>query len=386
MNLAKNPPKSWGDVFSMATGPATQAAKTVAAPGKILQDMIAAHKAGDHEQVIDHIGKLADSFIPGTQNAYEVSRQTLDDVQNGNYAGVAGTAGGLGLQLALARGALKEPTTTPSPTAAKLYKSSLKAPPGSTSTAEVARMVSTGLKYEIPVSAGGIDKLSGLVADLNKAVQAEIDAGASKGATVNKFAVTSRLADTAKQFATQVNPEADLKAVGESGNEFLRSQPTEIPASQAQKLKVGTYQQLGNKAYGELSSATIESQKALARGIKEELEQQFPEIKGKNAQESDLYNLQPELERAVRRIDNHDIISLGSKVMAGAGAAVAGGPGMVAGGILERVLGMPALKSRLAIAINKASGMPLGASFARVTAYGAQLAQANAQNAGGSTP
>lgn len=389
VEMAKNPPQNWGDLFSMATGPAKQIAQAVKAPADILGDMVTAHKAGKHDEVLDHIGKLADSFVPGTQNAYELSKQTLDDLQQGNYAGMAGTAGGLGLQLAMARGAIKEPAKGPSPTAQKLYQSALKPPPGSNSTAEVARMVNTGLKYEIPVSAGGIDKLHGLVADLNKAVQADIDAGSAAGKTVNKYAVTGRLSDMTKKFATQVNPEADLNAIGESGNEFLRSHPTEIPASQAQKIKTGTYQQLGSKAYGELSSATKESQKALARGIKEELENQFPEIKGRNAQESDLYQLEPELERAVRRIDNHDIISLGSKVTAGAGAAIGGAPGMVAGGIMEKVLGMPAVKSRLAIALSKSGGgkvVPMSLAVARANAYAAQLALANAENEGGSKP
>ena len=131
-----------------------------------------------------------------------------------------------------------------------------------------------------------------------------------------------------------------------------------------------------------MSSATIESQKALARGIKEELEVQFPEIKGLNKQESQLYDLQPALERAVRRIDNHDIISLGSKVTAGAGAALGGAPGAVAGSILEKTLGMPLVKSQLAIAINAASKgkIPLNVAQARVAAYAAQLASANAQS------
>lgn len=376
VELAKNPPKSWGDVFSAATGPAKQLAQTVSAPANILKDMIEAHQAGKHEEVLDHIGKLADSFIPGTQNAYELSKQTLDDIQSGNYGGLAGTAGGLGIQLALARSALKEPTAVPSRTAAKLYQSALKPPPGSYSSAEVAGMVKTGLENKIPISPGGIDKLNGLVADLHKAVQAEIDAGNAAGKTINKYAVTGRLSQMANKFATQVNPEADLAAIGESGNEFLRNQPTDIPASQAQQLKVGTYQQLGNKAYGELKSATIESQKALARGIKEELEKQFPEIKNLNAQESKLYDLQEPLERAIRRIDNHDIISLGSKVAGGAGAVIGGAGGAVAGTMMEKALGMPLVKSQLAIAINTASKGKISypAAMARVTAYAAQLA------------
>lgn len=255
--------------------------------------------------------------------------------------------------------------------ASKLYQSALKPPPGSYSTPEVASMVKTGLENKIPVSSGGIDRLNGLVADLNSKIKATIDAGAARGATVNKFSVASRLGQTADKFATQVTPESDLNAVGQTGNEFLRNQPNEIPASRAQALKQGTYQQLGDKSYGELSSATIESQKALARGIKEELAQQFPEIAGMNAKESQLFGLEPALERAVRRIDNHDIISLGSKVAAGAGAAFGGAPGAVAAGLMEKVLGLPLVKSKLAIMINHAGkgSVPMNAATGRIEAY-----------------
>lgn len=373
-------PQTFGEAVSQGLAPAKELAKKAAAPMQHLGEIIAAHKAGNKEGVMSAVSKFIDSFIPGTGNAEELTSQTIKDVQEGNVPAVLGTAAGLGTQLALTRSALKEPVAGPGPTAQKLYQSALKPPPGSYSTSEVTSMVKTGLKYEIPVSAGGIDKLHGLVADLNKAVQAEIDAGAAAGKTVDKYAVTSRLAGTSKKFATQVNPEADLKAVGESGNEFLRNQPTKIPASEAQAIKSGTYKQLGDKAYGELSSATKEAQKSLARGIKEELETQFPEIKGMNAQESKLFELQPALERAVRRIDNHDIISLGSKVAAGTGAVIGGAPGAVAGGILERALGMPMVKSRLAIALASKGKMSLSTAAARIAEFTSRLASANAQN------
>ena len=42
-------------------------------------------------------------------------------------------------------------------------------------------------------------------------------------------------------------------------------------AADAQAMKQGTYRALGDKAYGELKGASIEAQKAQARGLKEEL-------------------------------------------------------------------------------------------------------------------
>lgn len=308
------------------------------------------------------------------------------DVQAGNYGGaaatLAGTIGGAkmagqvepGLNAAAQAVGLPEKMQG---AANRLYQSALKPPPGSTSTAKVASAIKTGLNEEIPVSASGVDKLQGLVEDLNSKIQDTIKAGATQGATVNKYAVTSRLAGTAKKFATQVNPESDLATVSESGNEFLRNQPTDIPAADAQALKSGTYQQLKGKSYGELKSATIESQKALARGIKEELATQFPEIGGMNAREGQLLGLDPLLERAVRRIDNHDIISLGTATATGAGAIAGGGVGAVAAGILKKVVEDPLIKSRLAIILNRKGTIPYSTAEAKVAAYVNALANAS---------
>lgn len=267
--------------------------------------------------------------------------------------------------------------------ARRMYQSALKPPPGSNSASDVAKMVSTGLSNEIPVSASGAVKLKALVSDLNNKIAAEIQAGSQQGVTVNKFDVAQRLGSTANRFATQVNPEADLTAIGNSGNEFLRNQPNEIPASAAQKIKQGTYQQLSDKAYGELTSATEESQKALARGLKEELQKAFPEIGDLNASESQLLGLQPSLERAVRRIDNHQLLGIGTPITAGAVGAVTGsGPVGIAAGIMKAALDDPMLKSKIAIILNRASqgAQPFSASQARVGLYANSLARvANAQ-------
>jgi hypothetical protein len=55
----------------------------------------------------------------------------------------------------------------------------------------------------------------------------------------------------------------------------------------AQKLKQGTYKVLSGK-YGEAGSASTEAQKALARGLKEEIASEVPAIAGLNAEESKL--------------------------------------------------------------------------------------------------
>ena len=255
------------------------------------------------------------------------------------------------------------------------YQSALK-PSTTLPPAKVNSVVQTGLTEGIPVSQKGVEKIGAALDDLHAKVTAEI--GAGNGKTVNPYAVASRLSSTAKQFSNQVNPNADLNAISESGNEFLANNPNPIPAADAQAMKVGTYRQLSSKAYGEMQTATKESQKALARGIKEELAQQFPELSNLNAQESKLYDLQGVLEHAVNRIGNHQLLGIGTPVAAGAVRAVSGSNTMGAvAGVMKAVLDNPSVKSRLAISLARA-GLSAPAINARMLALANGLGQAAA--------
>jgi hypothetical protein len=145
-------------------------------------------------------------------------------------------------------------------------------------------------------------------------------------------------------------------------------------AADAQAMKQGTYGVLKGK-FGEQGSAAVEAQKALARGLKEEIASQFPEINNLNAAESKLLDLQPILERAVSRISNHQIIGIGTPVTGAAAKAVTGsGSAAVVASALKAVLDNPTVKSRIAIAVSKSSKVPIGQAMARVQAYSSALA------------
>lgn len=345
-------------IGTMAAGAAT---KIPGAAGTVAKTISGAASVGFAGKGVSDIAQA------GTENTPEAWQQRL--------AGAANVAGG-----AAGAGATAKDLAVAPKTASELYTSALK-PSVTLSAAERARRVQTGLQNEIPVSEAGIDKLNTLVQDLQNKVSGTI---ANKpAATVNKFAVASRLGGTAQKFANQVTPEADLQAIGEAGNEFLRNQPTDIPATQAQALKTGTYQQLKGAAYGSLKPATVEAQKALARGIKEELEAQFPEIKDMNAKEGALIGLDKSLERAVNRVQNWEEIGLGTPMAAGAMAAVTKStPLGVAAGTMAAILRNPILKSKLAISLAR-KGVPLNAANARIASY--QNALANAVPRGGQT-
>lgn len=341
--------------------------------GQIEKKAEAAFKRGDYAEGVRHV---LNYLLPvlGQQ-----TDQAGDLAQSGQYARAAGQTLGLATNLAVPE--LIKGTGLRVPTGElpeRLYQSALKPGPGSYSTSEVGSMVKTGLKNDIPVSAGGASKLDTLISNLSDRVKAQIQAGSQAGATVDPAAIAAR-ADQAKgRFAVQVNPDADLAAIDASKQEFLKNNPSPIPVADAQNLKQGTYQQLKSRSYGELGSATKEAQKALARGIKEELEVQFPEIKGLNAQQSQMIGLSDALERAVRRIDNRQLISFGTPIAAVGGAALGGGLGATAGIILKQAIDDSFVKSKLAIALTRASSgqIALPAALARVAGYSDALGNA----------
>lgn len=167
------------------------------------------------------------------------------------------------------------------------------------------QVVQTLLDEGVNVTPNGVRKLQGLLGATNDEIT---DAVATSGAKINPFKVTSRLSDTAKTFANQVNPSADLRTIGRVGNEFLSHPALEegaLSAPAAQALKQGTYKQIG-KSYGKLSNAAVESQKALARGLKEELAAEIPQIHGLNVREGKLLEALDATGRRVALAGNRD--------------------------------------------------------------------------------
>jgi hypothetical protein len=335
-----------------------------------------AEKAFNSGQYGTGAAKLAYWFLPfiGPQ-----LNQAADDFASGKIAAGLGTSTGMGLSAAAPDAIGDAVTRFPVGSIPdRLYRSALK-PSTTLSAADAASMVKTGLEDAIPVSVAGSQKIASLIDDLNSQIKAQV---ASKpGATVNAFDVASRLNDTANKFRAQVNPTADLAAIRDSGAEFLSTNSTDIPVEGAQELKQGTYKQLNQRAYGELGTATTEAQKALARGLKEELQAQFPEIQGLNSHESQLIGLDEALEKRVSQLANKNLIPGGVTTGAAAGGIAGGVKGGATGavlGVMKSLMDDPAIKSKLAIALNKGSNatIPIPLAATRVGLYSNWLGNA----------
>lgn len=245
----------------------------------------------------------------------------------------------------------------------KLYSSALKL---STAMKPAKResILATGLAEAAMPTRKGVAQQTAIINEMKDKIKATI--ATRPDAPVDATKVAARIDDVAPRFET-VTPEADRAILQGAKEEFIRNNPT-LGAATAQTLKTNTYRTLGEKAYGELKTSQKEAEKALARGLKEELENIFPELRQLNAKEAAAIDLKKALERAASRIQNRDLIGIGLPIKATAGAMLSPSSGAIMG-LLAGMADQPWLKSKLAFAVLKARNMnSLGAQILGRTA------------------
>lgn len=212
-----------------------------------------------------------------------------------------------------------------------------KTPPG-----ETPQVVKTLLDEGVNVTPAGVQRLRGLIGATNDEI-----ATALKGssATIAPLKVASRLSQTARRFGTQVNPQADLAAISDVGENFLTAHGAQdLSVEAAQTLKQGTYKALSSKAYGEVKGATVEAEKALARGLKEEIAAEVPGVSTLNAREGKLLEALSAVGKRVALAGNRDPVGF---------AWVAHSPTTFLAALFDR---SPAVKSLVARGLYNAAG------------------------------
>lgn len=199
----------------------------------------------------------------------------------------------------------------------KLMQSALKPTIKQLETGQANTAIQTLLKEDVnptltkTIFGKGIDTLQAKVDTLNSQI---VDIIKNSKGTVNKSQVVGYLDDLEKNALNNALPAGDLAAIQAARQEFL-SHPLlknmeEIPVQLAQKLKTGTYKSLGEKAYGELKSSTVESGKTLARGLKDLIGKAEPGVLGLNKESQVLYDTLDVAERRALMEANKDIAGL----------------------------------------------------------------------------
>ena len=181
----------------------------------------------------------------------------------------------------------------------KLLNSALKPTLGQHDKGLAKIAVDTMLQEGVNATPGGVRKLQTMIGEKNRQIASAL---ANSNATVSRTKVAGRLSDpggVVQKFANQVDPMPDINAIGKVVSGF-ESHPfisaDAIPVQSAQKLKQGTYRVLAKK-YGEMKGAEVEAQKALARGLKDEIAAAVPDVAGLNAAESKLLTTLDVVER-----------------------------------------------------------------------------------------
>jgi hypothetical protein len=233
-----------------------------------------------------------------------------------------------------------------------LIKSAMKIPP-SVSKDIIDKTIKTMREEGITVTEKGLSKNRTIIDSVNNEISTVIERGAKSGQTVDMQSVVSRI-DSLKDFYKDY-PRAKkyLDQLDEIKNDVLSQNNAQVPVDTAQKMKQRIYQ-INRKHYGDMKGAEVEADKAIARGLKEEIVKQNPELSKLNARDSALISLDEFLERSVNRIGNYNIVRLGDTVMAAGGLAAGGPHGAALAGTLMHLIDGPAYKSRLALALDRA--------------------------------
>lgn len=238
-----------------------------------------------------------------------------------------------------------------------IYARAMKIPPRSISKAERDKIIEAGIRERIPINESGIKKADELRKELGKSISDELSKpeNAAKRIDPVDTAIMAE-ADVVPYFRTQVTPTQSMEAAGKVFDDFLDNYPRPLSLEEAQKLKVGTYDQLNKKAWEERQKPTAETEKALARALRIQIEDAAPAVKAINQRLAGLKALADELPNAINRTGNHGMFNLVGPqgAMAALGASIAGTPGMVAGWGLGKAASSPRFQSELAFAMDAA--------------------------------
>jgi len=244
----------------------------------------------------------------------------------GDYAGAGGTVLGDALTIGAGKvGDIPAVADATDATAGFLRRGALRGGyQVNTPAAEVDSAIATMGENKVPMTPGGLKTINAALADLQQQKIALATAHAQAGGVIDPAAVDARGLDVARKAAVQVNPADDIRQIQKVRQNFqaehsqvtpaqpastilgpngqpltpaipASSQTIPIPIDEAEALKEGTYKKVFDESPG--NAATAAAEKGLARGLKEEIEAQIPEMGALNAKQAKLINLQGILEQ-----------------------------------------------------------------------------------------
>lgn len=272
---------------------------------------------------------------------------------------IGSTTGGIGLNAVKGAGkyAVNKLANTKIPE--RLWTSAAKPTMGGSLGIKDKR-VATALKEGITPDRAGLETANNTIEALNSEVDSIVVEAAKQGKVLDRAEVLNKLYDLKDFYAKAQNPDKYINPINETAATFSKNVPPKIPIDKAQDIKRTTYA-IHKKAYNQNVTPGVdtEAEKKIAQGLKEGIEQIRPEVRPINQREGNLIDLLEIVEPAVSRVENSNIVGLGTPMTSAVGGAVGGPAGALGAGVAKALTEDPSNKAKLAIWLARNRGTDL---------------------------
>lgn len=188
----------------------------------------------------------------------------------------------------------------------RLLQSALKPDKASILSGDAKKMVNELVKRKINVTEGGLQKVKAIGDDLENSIQKALN-DLPESTIITKKGAIDELRKQIADARLQATPSDDISTIMKAWDDFNASHPNLIPVKEANKIKRGTYKALGDKSFVDVSSTSKEAQKSIARGLKNDIEEVAPEVKGLNDELGGILALKKQMKYRVPMSQNRNV-------------------------------------------------------------------------------
>lgn len=293
-----------------------------------------------------------ETLVPGGKTGREGLKTPFGKITPGAKGEIA-RAGFEVLDLAFLGLPVGKLATKPLRTVAeRLFGSAIKAKDIKTSKINIKAkdVIATGLDERILATRSIMDSVQSKIDEAMGVIDEAIEQGKATGQKIQTEGLIEFMEDTKEFFKSQVDVKGAKEAIKEIDDlteNFLIKFGESIPIEVAQTIKKRTNTLL-RKKFGELTTASVEGQKAINRFLKEGILDKAPIVGEANKRVKNLIDFERFARNASNSISGRNLLGLPTKL----GGAIGGVPGAIAGKLLE-LADSPALKSVGGIAVNE---------------------------------